>query len=371
MTRTLRFSLDSVNANKKKQLRDLHREYVNAVNQYLTIMTNENKCILSNKEVKDLNSVLPINLKRCAYNKAVKVLKSWRKNKRKGNLPVYNGNVDLNSLLIVVQKSKNTSFDYCVRISTLNKGKRVVIPFKSYEYANRYFSDWELCKGGKIQFKDNRIYLILTFKKEAPPKKKEGKVVGIDIGIKKLMVDSDDNQYGKEIEEKMNKIQRKQQGSKAFKRALRERDEYINHVVKQLPWDKIRILVMENIKGIKKNTKKEKRLKKEFRSKFQRWTYTRLLSRVKQLAEVVGVQCRLIDPAYTSQTCSKCGFVHTLNRNGEVFKCRECGYTTDADYNASLNILKSYLVQEHMVPGSTQDLPVQMEVNHIRKPNSL
>ncbi|MBU2559227.1 MAG: transposase [Bacteroidetes bacterium] len=168
------------------------------------------------------------------------------------------------------------------------------------------------------------------------------------------MVDSEGKQYGKDIERLMDKIQRKQQGSMAFKRALKERNYYINKTVKELPFKEMRAIAIENIKDIKKNTKKEKRLRKEFRSKFQRWVYALLISRIQQLAEVGGVHCLLIAPQYTSQTCSKCGFVSKLNRNGEIFLCKNCYYTTDADWNASKNILNLGLAQQSMVAGKTK-----------------
>jgi len=46
----------------------------------------------------------------------------------------------------------------------------------------------------------------------------------------------------------MNKIQRKQQKSKAFLRALKERDYYIKRTIKTLNWNKLKAIVMENIK---------------------------------------------------------------------------------------------------------------------------
>jgi len=46
-----------------------------------------------------------------------------------------------------------------------------------------------------------------------------------------------------------------------------------------------------------------------------------------------------IPSQYTSQRCCKCGVICKSNRNGEIYKCA-CGNITDADYNASLNILR-------------------------------
>lgn len=47
-----------------------------------------------------------------------------------------------------------------------------------------------------------------------------------------------------------------------------------------------------------------------------------------------------VEPQYTSQTCSVCGCINKLNRNGEHFKCINCGHESDADHNASKNILQ-------------------------------
>jgi transposase len=55
--------------------------------------------------------------------------------------------------------------------------------------------------------------------------------------------------------------------------------------------------------------------------------------------EELGIFFKEINPAYTSQTCSSCGFKHKNNRLGEKFLCLDCGNALDADYNASLNIL--------------------------------
>jgi len=45
-----------------------------------------------------------------------------------------------------------------------------------------------------------------------------------------------------------------------------------------------------------------------------------------------------VNPTYTSQRCSICGWVQKKNRDGKQFKCKSCGFAADADLNASINI---------------------------------
>lgn len=349
MIRSLKFNLNLSNMNKKKQLDNLWVLYKQTIQDYLDrLFSNQD---LSEDYIKSYNNQLSYRYKQCAKRQSFKIFKCWCRNKKKGEKPIFNGAITLDNRFISVQDSKN-SFDYWIKISTSEKGKPILVPVKSYNYANKYFGTWTLIKGGKLIKTKKGWSLILSFEKETYKKKNIGKFIGIDIGIKKLIVDSDGKEYGKNIERLMDKIQRKQQGSKAFERALKERDCYINKTVKELPFKEMKIIAMENIKDIKKNTKKEKRLNKQFRSKFQRWTYSKLISRVEQLSEVAGVQCLKVAPAFTSQTCNRCGFVHKLNRNGEIFKCKNCGYTLDADFNASLNILNLGLAQQSMVAGN-------------------
>jgi putative transposase len=356
MKRSLKFSLSLANTNKLESLDKLAKEYKATVNYFLKRLFNKKG--LSEEFLKLYQSPLSYRYKQCAKRQAFKMFKSWCRNKKKGDKPkLRNLSLILDYRFLELQESKNSnSFDYWLKIATLNKGKPILIPIKSYNYAKQYFNHWQLLKGGRLLKQNNNWFLELTFQKETPSKKEKGKVIAIDIGIKKLMVTSEGQEYGKDIERLMDKIQRKKQGSKAFYRALKERDYYINKIVKTLNWNKLKTIIMENIKNIKQNTKKERRLRKLFRSKFQRWTYSQLLKRIKLTAEATGVHLQLVNPAHTSQTCSKCGAVHKLNRICEIFKCRNCGYTQDADYNASLNILNLGLAQQFMVAGSTKAL---------------
>lgn len=68
------------------------------------------------------------------------------------------------------------------------------------------------------------------------------------------------------------------------------------------------------------------------------FVYHEFFDKLKQTAEQQGVLVEQVCPTYTSQRCSCCGWTRKRNRNGKIFKCSNCGYTIDADFNASVNI---------------------------------
>ena len=72
------------------------------------------------------------------------------------------------------------------------------------------------------------------------------------------------------------------------------------------------------------------------------WSYYELQNMIEYKAEREGIKVRYVDPAYTSQTCSKCGHVDKENRPTQAkFKCVNCGLELNADHNASINIARS------------------------------
>ena len=59
----------------------------------------------------------------------------------------------------------------------------------------------------------------------------------------------------------------------------------------------------------------------------------------RKLAYKAG-DLRKVNPAYTSQRCSRCGHVDKSNRPSQaVFACGACGFRANADHNAAINIL--------------------------------
>ncbi len=70
-----------------------------------------------------------------------------------------------------------------------------------------------------------------------------------------------------------------------------------------------------------------------------RWTYYDLQKKIEEKAAPLGIAVVYVNPQYTSQRCSKCGYIAKKNRiDQETFKCQKCGFELNADLNAARNI---------------------------------
>ena len=91
-------------------------------------------------------------------------------------------------------------------------------------------------------------------------------------------------------------------------------------------------LVFEDLSGIR-NTKKQHR---SFKPSLHSWSFYQLQQFVEYKAKLLGVPVIYVDPAYTSQDCSRCGA--RGQRYKKAFKCPACGHADHADVNAAFNI---------------------------------
>ena len=64
-----------------------------------------------------------------------------------------------------------------------------------------------------------------------------------------------------------------------------------------------------------------------------------LKQKVKILSERAGILVHEVNPKFSSQECSECGYVSPTNRDREKFICEECGHHADADVDAAKVIL--------------------------------
>lgn len=56
-------------------------------------------------------------------------------------------------------------------------------------------------------------------------------------------------------------------------------------------------------------------------------------------ADSAGCEVVKINPANTTKTCNRCGYIQNMKLNDRVYICSNCGLVIDRDYNAAINIL--------------------------------
>jgi len=110
---------------------------------------------------------------------------------------------------------------------------------------------------------------------------------------------------------------------------------------------------MEKLKGFIPDAERERGINRTLVN----WNRGNIVRWVKQLAGDAGMRVVEVDPYWTSQLCSRCGMMGARfsadhgqpvfddasgRKGGSVFACPKCGYTANADHNASVNLHRKF-----------------------------
>jgi IS605 OrfB family transposase len=203
--------------------------------------------------------------------------------------------------------------------------------------------------------RDGRWFLYATVEiAETPMNTGPQGFLGVDLGIVQVAADSDGRTYAGEA---LNRYRRRQvrlrarlqaKGTKSAKRLLarRRRKEarhaaHANHLIaKSIVAEAARTshgIAVEDLTGIRGRV----RLRKPQRATLHSWSFHQLGAYLADKALRAGVPLVQVDPAYTSQACSRCGHIDQRNRVDQAtFHCRSCGVVASADHNAAINIAR-------------------------------
>ena len=182
-------------------------------------------------------------------------------------------------------------------------------------------------------------------------------IVGIDLGIKDLVVTSDGIKYGNEkvltkYEKRLKRLQRKLsrqvKGSKNYLKTKEKiarlnakiknyRKHYLNNIANEIV-NEHDIIVTESL--LVKDMFKEK--VKAFNKSLSDASLSKLCSLIEWKSKIKGKYYYKINTYYpSSQICSHCGYKNNEIKDLSIreYDCPECGVHNDRDINASLNIL--------------------------------
>src|SRR5262249_28909150 len=98
-------------------------------------------------------------------------------------------------------------------------------------------------------------------------------------------------------------------------------------------------------------TSKKLRVRKGTRRRLSQWQRRLMPQSVHNAAERPGQLLDDVNPAHTSQDCSRCGLRGIRKRH--AFTCPDCGHSAHADVNAAVNIRLRYTALRLSGPLST------------------
>lgn len=223
----------------------------------------------------------------------------------------------------------------------------------------KYFSD--NCKFGtaKLVYKHSKFFLHIpiTYEISELTKSDISNVVGIDRGIRFLAATYDSN--GKSVFYNGNQVKQKRAHYKALRKQLQQvgtpssrrkikaigqREnrwmQDVNHCISKALVESNpdgTLFVIEDLTGIRSATE---RVKVKDRYLSVSWSYYDLEQKLTYKALKHHQLVEKVNPAYTSQTCPKCGHTEKSNRNKKIhlFCCKNCGYKSNDDRIGAMNL---------------------------------
>ena len=315
----------------------LPKEMTSKVNSWLSARAiqcagKQASGIVRGTQTKQKRRLFVIN--RLKKEKKVKQARKLQKiyNEIKQSKPdINNIQCELDERFVNIDLDNKTSFDGWIRLGSLGNKLKVNLPIKKHKHFNKMLNSGKLKKGMRLSKND----ITFMFDVEEPKPKQTGKILGIDIGQKTTLSCSDGQQLDQDIHGHTytsicQELARKKKDSKKFNRKVTHRSNYLRMIVNKLNLDGVKVVNRENIKNLRKFTNTSRLMK--------HWNYAELFDVLDSKLEKQGVLVNKINPTYTSQRCSGCGWTRRDNRKGKKFKCGKCSCKMDADLNASLNL---------------------------------
>jgi len=352
--------LNEANAVKLEQLDQLATGYMALVQRYVDhIFGMELKEARKFDDIPAIETALSARWQRCAWQQAVGMMRSFYSNERTNKPVLSNLTLQGNANVILLEPSNTETFDYWLRISTLEKGNPLRIPITLYPKARHTLSEGKLCSGVTLNKQDGVWYATLVVDLPQTKPQPDGTLMGVDLGIVNVITTSQGQQFGqfseilkRRVEKSTQKKRRKMKLNaclkkkgrppvslvdKKFSRFIKnELGRTFNQFIKILPSSVT--VVLENLSV--KTMRFKSRLMNRILSASQLGYATQ---RLREKLDSAHIRYSSVVAAYSSQECFHCGFVDADNRpNQATFRCTYCGHHDHADANASKVLTKRF-----------------------------
>ncbi len=275
--------------------------------------------------------------------------------------------IQANANVVVVEKSEDSTFDYWLSISTLDKGHPLHIPVKLAPYHQKALLGRTINTSTALHKRKGVWWLTLSFDEDVPRHTEpSAPCVGVDAGIANFLTTSTGKHYGSfhgKLRERQKRDREKRRRKAKLRACLKKRGveklPSTSSVTGQRLSRQVRQDINRAINEMLKDHPDARIVYEELNVASMRfkarsmnaYLYASQLGHIpKQLAWVTakrGMAAHSVKAAYSSQECSRCHFVDRANRpDQKTFKCLVCGHVDHADHNSSLNLADRFGDQE-------------------------
>ena len=237
-----------------------------------------------------------------------------------------------------------------------------------------------------IRHDGHRWRASVFYEVEVQERPGDGEILGVDMNVRQIAT-SDGHFYFlpdlKKKEARRKRYQRrmarqvkgsnrrkdtKKKLAKVSRKVANIRKDWIHQTTREIA-EKCGTVVVENLnvkgmtasaKGTIENPGKDVKRK----SRLNRAMLDTAFGELRRNLEYKCGKLIKVNPAYTSQTCSECGHAKNENRKTQQrFQCVCCGFASNADTNAAMNIRRLGMAQLHGEVSGIKTVPMNREID--------
>src|SRR5450755_840482 len=271
--------------------------------------------------------------------------------------------IQANVNVVALEASNDSTFDYWLRISTLEKRKTIRVPVKLAEYHREALAGKSINSSVQLNRREDGWWLTLSYdEKITIQAESDAPVIGVDVGIANFLTSSDGKHYGTfhgKLRERQKRDREKRRrkaklraclkkkgveklpstSSKSGRRLARHVRQEINRAVNvcldehpdaQIAYEQLSVASMKY---------KARAMNAYLRAS----NLAHIPRKIAWEASKRGMEAICVKSAYSSQECSMCHYPDRANRpDQQTICCVVCGFSTHADHNAAMNLARRW-----------------------------
>ena len=254
----------------------------------------------------------------------------------------------LDEKVAVLEVSKKaTHFDYFLKLSTLQKGKPIYLPLKRNLYLDERLKKGERLPFVQVRITDKTCMISAIVGYDKAPLRPSTESIGLDFGMVSMFTTSDGERHGlssftklkiwdKELLDLSHNLQKQSIKFSTNERYVQLQQRIksyfkneICRILNRLAKKDVGVFVVEHLDF------RASGMSKQMNRLIGRTYRSVVKAKLSRLEEQYGIQIIAVNPAYTSQECSRCHYVSKDNRKTQKdFVCQHCHFSCNADVNA-------------------------------------